>query len=172
MTFDKRTGLEIERKYIIRMPSPSILESQPEYTKSEILQIYLTSDEGVTHRIRRRIFADKVVYTETEKRRVNRISSEETEREISDEHFAYLSKRIKPGTTKLHKTRHTFLYLGQIFEIDVYPEWKKTAIMETELKNYDTKVEIPDFLTILKEVSGDKNYSNASMSHCFPQEYE
>ena len=60
-------GLEIERKYIIKMPDFSLLESQEGYTKSDILQIYLSSENGETHRIRRRTYADKTICTETKK---------------------------------------------------------------------------------------------------------
>ena len=42
--------------------------------------------------------------------------------------------------------------------------------METELENRESKVKIPDFLEILREVTGDKSYSNAAMSRDFPPE--
>ena len=51
-------NLEIERKYIIKMPPLDLLRSQPEHTESDILQIYLTHEAGETHRIRRRQYED------------------------------------------------------------------------------------------------------------------
>ena len=170
MSNSTHSGIEVERKYIVKKPEISILESQPEYTKSEILQIYLDSEEGITHRIRKRVFQDRTEYTETTKKRIDQISSEENEWEISKEEFDFLARKIKADTSKINKTRHTFTYCGQIFEIDVYPQWKNTAIMETELCDPLKEVAMPCFIVIVGEVSGDKSYSNAGMAKKFPRE--
>ncbi len=163
-------GLEIERKYIIKMPDLSILAAQECYSESRILQIYLPAPDGETRRIRRRSFADSTAFIETRKIRVDSMSSTEIEREMSEGEFDGLSAAILGGTRPIEKTRHTFVYQGQLFEIDIYPQWRHTAIMETELPTRDTEVKMPPFLNILREVTGNKAYSNASMSRAFPKE--
>ena len=163
-------GVEIERKYIIRMPDLEIIGGQKDYTVSEITQTYLTSDPGVTRRVRKRCFADVTKYYETRKTRIDRMSSIEEEGEISAIEYEGLLSLIKEGTRPILKKRHTFVYKQQIFEIDVYPEWQKSAIMETELPSREADPEIPEFIEILREVTGDKSYSNASMSRAFPAE--
>ncbi|MBQ8303086.1 MAG: hypothetical protein IJX97_06065 [Clostridia bacterium] len=165
-----KIGLEIERKYIIKMPDVSVLSQQPEYTVSSILQIYLQGAIGETHRVRRRDFDDRVVCTETRKIRIDKISSTEIEGEIGIEEFDRLAASILKGTQPINKVRHTFLYEGQTFEIDVYPRWKNTAIMETELDAPSREVKIPSFINIVREVTGNKAYSNAGMSRQFPKE--
>lgn len=167
---NETVGVEIERKYIIKMPSILLIKGQSNYTESEILQIYLPSEKGETRRIRRRVYGDKTLCTETKKMRIDGMSATEIEREISLAEFDELALSIKQGTTPVNKTRYTFISEGQLFEIDVYPQWKRTAIMETELENREAKVKIPDFLEILREVTGDKSYSNAAMSRDFPPE--
>lgn len=162
--------IETERKYIIRLPDFSVLEAQPDYTVSDIEQIYLNSDEGVTHRVRVRKYKDKIEYTETRKVRIDRLSAVEEEREISEDEFSRISKNIKEGTRPVIKRRHTFRYFGQLFEIDVYPSWKCTAIMETELDSDRQIVKMPPFIKIIREVTGVKGYSNAAMSRSFPAE--
>jgi len=162
--------VEIERKYIIKMPSESILSAQNGYTVSKIVQIYLSSEADVTHRVRMRSFGDRVVYTETKKTRIDFISSHEEENEITEAEFCELSGKIKNGTRPVIKTRHTFVLDEVTFEIDVYPEWQNTAIMETELKSREETVKMPSFIEIVKDVTGDKNYSNASMAYAFPEE--
>ena len=62
-----KSNLEIERKYIIAMPDIEEMQKMESYCKSEILQIYLPSKNDETHRIRRRIYSDKTVCTETVK---------------------------------------------------------------------------------------------------------
>ena len=98
------------------------------------------------------------------------MSSTEIERELGEEEFSTLAQTILAETRPIEKTRHTFIYLGQTFEIDVYPDWKCTAIMETELPSRETEVKMPKFLEIIREVTGNKAYSNASMSKSFPKE--
>ncbi len=166
----EKTQIEIERKYIIEKPSADEMKKLPEYTESTIVQIYLNSEAGVTHRVRSRTYGSKTVYTETVKRRIDRMSSEETEREISKEDFDILAENIRKGSHPVNKTRHTFLYKGQIFEIDIYPKWKNTAVMETELKDRKEEPEIPVFIKVVEEVTGNRAYSNASMSLAFPNE--
>ena len=168
---DKITdGLEIERKYIIKLPEISVLKEQQSYTTSDILQIYLPSEQGETRRVRRRAYPDRTLFIETKKFRVDAMSSREIEREICEDEFLSLAENPLPKTNPVSKTRHTFVFLGQLFEIDVYPQWTSTAIMETELSSRDTEVKMPPFLEIIREVTGNKAYSNASMSRAFPDE--
>ena len=167
---NETVGVEIERKYIIRMPDFSIIKDIPGSTESEILQIYLPSEKGETRRVRRRVYKDKVICYETKKLRIDGMSCTEIEREITGSEFEILAQNIKEGTNPIHKTRYTFDYEGQIFEIDVYPQWRFTAIMETELESRETEVEIPSFINIKREVTGDKSYSNAAMAREFPKE--
>ena len=170
MSQEAKIGVEIERKYIIRMPDISVLKTQPEYTVSDITQIYVTPVDCDTHRVRRRAYPDRVLFVETRKTRIDSISVTEIEGEISETRFNELRDSILDGSSPVIKTRHTFLYEGQIFEIDIYPQWKNTAIMETELKDREERAKIPEFIEILREVTGIKEYSNASMSMSFPKE--
>ena len=165
-----KTNLEIERKYIIKMPNFDTLAAAENYTKSDITQIYLASEKGETHRIRRRAYSEKISFFETRKNRIDEMSVTEIEGEISEEKYTELSRLIADGTRPVIKTRHTFIYKGQLFEIDVYPEWVSTAIMETELESREEAVEFPSFIEIIREVTGDKAYSNAAMSRTFPAE--
>ena len=165
-----KIGIEIERKYIIKMPSFDILEKQEGYSCSEIVQTYLKSLDGVTRRVRKRSSNNRTRYIETLKVRIDNMSSTETEEELTEQEYLLRLSDSAPDATPIIKNRHVFLYKGQFFEIDVYPQWTKTAVMETELESREKSVEIPDFIEIISEVTGDKSYSNASMSRNFPDE--
>ena len=162
--------VEIERKFVIELPDISTLSEREGYSSSEIDQTYLSSARTVTRRARARRFADRTVYTETKKVRIDRMSVFEDEREIDREEYEALLTEIMPGTVTLRKTRHTFGYLGRTVEIDVYPQWKRSCILEVELGSRDEVLVLPDFIRVVREVTGDKRYSNASMSKEFPQE--
>ena len=162
--------IEIERKYIIKMPDMEFIRGCEGFTESEILQIYINSPSSVTHRVRRRKFSSRTVYTETKKRRIDKMSAVEEEREISENEFNILRENIKEGTAPIKKNRYTFLYNGKVFELDVYPEWKETCILETELVSREERVEFPSFIAVLEEVTGNPAYSNAGMARLFPRE--
>ena len=164
------TAEEIERKFIIRIPDRQAIAKMPEYTESEITQTYLSSPAGITHRVRKRVYTDRTVYTETIKNRIDRISAMESEREIDEDCYLDLLKNIKPGTHPVHKTRYTFRLGGQVYEIDVYPKWKRTCILETELHSRGEHPPIPPMIRVIREVTGTKGYSNAGMSKKFPKE--
>lgn len=163
-------NVEIERKFIIEAPASEILVTIPGHTESRINQIYLESTLGETRRIRKREYRDQTLYYETKKIRIDGMSATEIEREISREEFSRLSSEIKKGTQPVNKIRHTFPYKGHTFEIDIYPEWQRSCIMEVELSSRSELVDFPPFIRIIREVTGDKAYSNAQMSHAFPCE--
>lgn len=163
-------SIEIERKYIIRIPDIEKMRVMSDYSESEIVQIYLSSGPGVTHRIRSRKTDGKTVYTETKKIRIDSVSAYEDEREINGAEFERLSLKAKEGSIPIRKVRHKFCYRQQSFEVDIYPEWKKSCILETELESRDKIADFPEFIKILAEVSGNKEYSNAAMSQKFPKE--
>lgn len=162
--------VEIERKFVIEMPDFDVMASLEGYESSEILQTYLTSSAPVTHRVRARRFADVTVYTETVKTRIDKMSVFEEEREISKEEYDELLCGAMVGTVTLKKTRYSFLYDGKTVEIDVYPEWQRSCILEVELASRDDEIRLPAFINVIAEVTGDKRYSNASMSKSFPKE--
>ena len=164
--------IETERKYVILKPDINVLMSEAEFTISEITQIYVADSEK-THRIRKRVYSDgRVEYTENTKRRISKMSVIEGEEEISSERFSELSLDIEPKTRPIEKTRMTFVRSGKVYEIDVYPEWQKCCILEVELESEDEVIEFPSFISVVKEVTGMREYSNHSMAFSFPPEPE
>ena len=103
------TALEIERKYIIRIPNEALLRLMNSYTESLITQTYLCPSPGETRRVRRREYADHTVFTKTTKRRVDGISSVECEDVITESEYLSLLTEIEPGTHPIEKKRKTFL---------------------------------------------------------------
>lgn len=170
MTEKERRSIEIERKYIIEKPSRDTLSSMPEFSESKITQIYLLPTKNETNRIRRRERPSGTEYTETRKIRIDEMSVDEIEREITEDEFGRLAALADSSARPINKTRYTFLYCDQLFEIDVYPEWENCAVMETELDSREKLVEIPEFIRVIADVTGNRAYSNAAMSRVFPDE--
>lgn len=162
--------IETERKFIIRMPDAERMRSEQNYTESRIEQIYL-HDPDLTRRVRKReYFGGECEYTENTKIRISRMSVIENERRINKEEYECLSADIENGAKPLLKTRVTFCYCGKTVEIDIYPDWKRSAVLEVELEREDEEIKLPEYIKVIKEVTGDRAYSNHSMAHNFPSE--
>ena len=166
----KDAHIETERKYLIKMPDTAMLARLPGCVSSQIIQTYLLSEDHVTERIRKRIFADKTVFTHTVKRRISPMSSIEEETEITHEEYKILKQRRDPEKNKIKKQRYAIPWVGQVAEIDIFPFWKKQAMLEIELKSESDSIQFPPFVTLIREVTGDKSYSNNAMSRSIPRE--
>lgn len=59
---------------------------------------------------------------------------------------------------------------NQYYEIDIYPEWSKQAILEVELRDENETIYFPDFINIIKEVTDDDSYKNYNMAKSMPKE--
>ncbi len=163
---------EIERKYLIEYPDVKWLESIPSCRKTEIVQTYLNSDNGDEVRVRERQSNGKFTYFHTIKRKVSGAKRVEIERNISEDE--YLKFLADADTTKrqIRKTRYCLTHENQVFEIDIYPFWNDRAIMEIELENEDEKIIFPKEIKIIREVTDDDSYKNASLAEIKMRSHE
>lgn len=134
-----------------------------------IIQYYLRSEKGVTRRLRiLRQFGDsEYKYIHTVKRNIASGINEEDENEIPFNKFQELgtSAHLDNSKAAVCKTRYTFEYKDQVFELDVFEEQLEgLVLLEIELDSMDDKVNLPPFLNILKEVTDDERYRNSRMA--------
>ena len=160
---------EIERKYLIKYPDISFLESLPNCRKVEIIQTYLKSDNGNEIRVRQRGTDGNFIYFRTEKRPIDDVKRVEIERRLSQ--GEYLRLLMDADTTKrqIRKTRYCLTHMNQYFEIDVYPFWNDRAIVEIELNSEDEAINFPEWLTVIREVTDDISYRNSSIAEKIPE---
>ena len=73
---------------------------------------------------------------------------------------------MQADTTKrqIRKDRYCLTYDNQYFEIDIYPFWDDKAIMEIELRDENEQIHFPGQLKVIREVTDDDNYKNASLA--------
>ncbi len=159
--------LEIERKYLIRMPAAALLSRLP---KSEIEQTYILTPEGGRERVRRRVFADRTEYTHTVKQRLSDMTRLEREEEIGEDEYRSLLLRADPSRRAVCKTRCIYEYEGQPFEIDLFPFWEDRALMELELHSEDDSLRFPPGIEIIREVTSERRYTNAAIAREIPRE--
>ena len=158
--------LEIERKYIIARPAAEQLSAISGVSRTEIVQTYLSVPEnGARRRVRKRGTAEAgYTYTYTEKTDVSFGERIEIEKEITEAEYERLLEESSPDRPPVEKERYVFDYDGQLFELDVYPFSSEYASLEIELDSIDTPVRLPDFLTVLRDVTGDKRYNNSTLA--------
>lgn len=167
---EERVPFEIERKFLIKMPREEELFSIEGAFCDEIIQTYLLCEKGLTHRVRRRIHGEIVTYTETKKIRVTDLRCVEEERELEKAEYEALLKNADPLLSPIRKKRYCIPYGGRLLEVDVYPFWQKSAILEVELPSEETAFSLPPYLSVLREVSGEVAYKNLSLAKSVPIE--
>lgn len=162
--------VETERKFLIRYPDEAVLQAQDGWTESRIAQTYLACPPGVTERVRMREYENETVYSHTVKKRLSALSALETEEKITEDAYKELLSRADKTRQTVYKRRVVIPYHGHKLEIDLYPFWKNQAVLEIELGTEDESYDIPPYLTVLRDVSADKKYKNASLAVCVPPE--
>ena len=65
---------------------------------------------------------------------------------------------------QIRKNRYCLTYENQYFELDVYPFWKDQAIVEIELNDEKQEVHFPEQIKVIKEVTSDDAFKNASLA--------
>lgn len=157
-------NFEIEKKFLVRIPDFSNINL---IKTLSIEQIYLEDGEKnavkTQRRVRKTVCDSDMVLTYTEKIFISPVIREENEKEIDIEEYENLIIQAK-DTAPVIKTRKVFLYENQIFEMDIYPFSDEYAILEIELNNPEQEIYFPDYIYIVKEVTGDKRYSNLSLA--------
>ena len=103
---------------------------------------------------------------------ISAITREENEYEISREEYDRLLGQSDKSVRPVEKVRYCFDYHDQLFELDTYPFSDKLAIMELELGSPEQKIDFPDNVRVLREVSADHRYSNSALAAAgaFPEQ--
>ncbi len=164
-------GYEIERKFLVKQPDTDILDVK---RKISITQTYLKNGENnAQRRVRRIVDGENIIYTYTEKLFITAVTRKEMEYEIDESEYNRLIVQACEDYSPINKVRYCFDYQNQLFELDVYPFSDNLAIMEIELDSEEQEISFPDNVTILKEVTSDSDYSNASLANAgaFPEQY-
>lgn len=167
-------NLEIERKYLVRFPTSwsdlaEIFDGLVDVKR--ISQTYLKPDGNEpSSRVRKTVEGltgdTSTVYHYNQKKFVQEGINEEKEHEISEKEYNKYMQKKHPDKHEVSKTRFVFNYKDQIFELDVFKgALKGLAILEIELKDKNQKVNLPPFLSIIKEVTNEPKFNNFNLAN-------
>jgi len=151
--------IEEERKYIVRLTGEI-----PEYTESEITQTYLVADPDSEVRLRKRVWNGKPVYLLNSKKRVSVSEQIETEQQINSNLYITMLQQADPYRRTIEKTRRSFIWKGQFFELDEYKVPEGLMILETKGVAANEDVKMPPFLEAVEDITGRKEYYNYNLA--------
>ncbi len=154
---------EIERKFLIKFPDTVLLEGLCGCERIDMSQTYLLCDDG-SMRVRKSVSDGRTVYYRNIKKRISDMSHFEDEKVISEETYNELLFCRDGARNTIEKTRYAIPFCGHIIEIDVYPFWTDRAVLEVELGSEEEEFELPEYVCVIKEVTGDKRYSNKALA--------
>ena len=164
----EKTAFEIERKFLIRMPSCAwLLSASAEIWEME--QTYLLAENGESRRVRRIAQNGKIEYILTSKRRISDIKRIETETDISESEYKSFLEKADPERRTICKTRYRIPRGEHLFEIDVFPFWEDKAFLEVELSSEEEAFTLPKEAEVIREVTADRRYTNAAMAKELPE---
>lgn len=152
--------IEIERKYLVIKPDLKELSKYVDITVVDIVQTYLTSENGKERRIRQRGQDGNFSYYITEKQDASGIERPEIERKISEKEYLRYLSQVDYSLKPIVKKRICFVYRAQYFELDFFNFSNNYALMEIELTDKGNIVNLPDFINVIKEVTNDSMYRN------------
>ena len=164
-------GMEIERKYLIRMPDEAMLQAMPGCAVWDIVQTYLyDGGVGQTRRVRSVRVGGETHYIYTFKQRINELTCDEREEEIDAAAYAALLRDANPELHAIEKRRYRIPHRGQLMEIDIYSFWDDRATLEIELEREDQEPELPQWLAVVRELTGERAYKNRYLAESVPME--
>ena len=158
--------LEIERKFLLAK-IPDFNAGPFKYAKRIFIEQMYLSQRGDKEesRIRKRAQKRSITYYQTHKFRLAPGVRQETEKIIKPEEYSVLSHLRNPAAQIIRKYRYCFIYKFQYFELDLIFQPIPLCLLEIELTEENDHVELPPFLKISKEVTGDPRYENVSIAN-------
>jgi len=151
--------LEIERKFLVKSYPPLVAWPVHMHTVSIHQRFIETGEDGVIERVRAVHGNGTSQYVHTIKKHIEGGINEEDEHEISAEEFNALWVRSSYQTVS--KVRVIFDWQGRTFELDIFmAPATMDPMLEVELESMDEEVELPPFIEIEREVTGEKDYTN------------
>ena len=82
----------------------------------------------------------------------------------------FSQKEYCQGT--IAKDRYCIVWKNTYFELDVFPFWDKLALLEIELLDESQPFELPDFVTVLREVTFEMQFRNKTLAQTYKEFFE
>merc|ERR1711983_28219 len=153
-------------KFHVSGPLPGNAEF-PKFTDFEVEHHYLQqSNSGGQSRVRKRGRAGRWTYTYTVRRPECKGQTIEVKTPLSKKDYEYLLNHVDEKRLPVYKTRRCFMYNHQSYQLDIYRDpchsrCRGLMLLETftTLPISQLRANLPPFLAITEEVTGDPAFS-------------
>jgi Uncharacterized protein conserved in bacteria len=159
--------LEIEKKFLVRMPDLNRLAELYNLNCSHIIQTYIKGSKPDTeYRVRKRGQQGSYTYYLTEKRKISGLARVEVEKKISRSQYETHLRNAIPGWSPIEKTRFCFVANDLSYELDIYPFSDGFAILEVEVATEEdsTKVVVPEGIEMIADVTENARFKNSTLA--------
>ena len=152
--------IEMERKFLV-----DVVGEIPDSREIEIFQTYLSTQNGMEQRIRKRGENGHYAYFLTTKKPVSTSQRIEVERQITPSEFVNLMRTADPDKRPIHKCRRCFVWDNRYYELDTFINPKLPhCLLEIEDVSMDEVISFPSFLKVIEEVTENAEYYNANIA--------
>lgn len=125
----------------------------------DVEHVYLISDDATQMRLRRRGQNGVNTYSLTTRYQDMHGQRLELKRELNTREYSSLRLQADRRRVIVKKTRHSFLYMNRYYELDEYIDPQHGLMLLESYMSTEEQFELPDFISIEKEVTGDPTYS-------------
>lgn len=157
--------LRSQRKYLIEKPSLEQLAQHTSFSVTNVMRTYLNQSEfGAERRILQVGQNGDFVYYYSERRILANGEIAEQEEHIDEKNYLAL---LMDADTRFHPLgckQISFIYCNQNFRIDLYPFSDDHAVMQLDLTSVSEGIVLPDFLSVIREVTDDPSYRSYAIS--------
>lgn len=153
-----------QEKIIIKKPTYEYLLNKKAQRRN-IIQVYLKSNGKEERRIRMMGDGNNFVYYLTKKAIGN--YNDYIEKSISKDIYDALMLEMDMERRPIIKDRWYFSEGDTYYNLDIYPNWEKYAVLEIRGSREDVDAKLPVGIEEVKNVTGDIKYSNYFLSKDF-----
>lgn len=130
--------------------------------KLELEQFFTNGNDNENTMVRKTTKDGDSTYSSSTKRETSKPSERITvSRRITDKDYEELLSQT--SDKPIHKYRYCFSYNKEYYRLDIFDEPHGLMILETGLTNKKSKVKIPNFIKVEKDITDDMNYRNVSL---------
>ena len=156
------TPVQKFNRYLVEV-NDEVLErfkKEANYSTSHIIQHYLRSDDGYERRIRMRECAGDVMYSYSEANYLSTHERVKVDRVLTERQYNDFSHQIDTDLNVLDKKRYSFIDKGLFFKLEVFDFDTGKGILTVDEPADGRQVEIPEYINVIKDVTGDLSYKN------------
>ena len=83
---------------------------------------------------------------------------------ISAKDYTALISQADTRVKQISKTRYCFIWNNMYYELDVFPFWNDKAILKIQPTDKSPKMEVPQFLRVIEDITDNMSYTNYSLA--------